>query len=487
MNVEFLIHGTLSNGQSSWKEIDANYCLRFYTPTTTNEMMICEVEKREDGGISSYYNYLRYNNLTAHSGRGGSYFGITVRVDSAICCDVVNMYHLLDTIFTKCIVGSILDKNNNAYFYTCDSFKAKDTILKDIEKKFFGMFSAIFISNDDFLLIPNSYTRKNGLLNLNLDDVTKGQSGEILLAGNRLCVSPLFPAKQFQNVQSQILAIQNEAAQKIKTSQEDCAKQIQAKTQEMEQANTAASSSKAQLKQEIDHLKDQLQAQKKELEDVRAEFKKQKLNTEINQTAKELKAPITKLAGLMADRFCEVDVLDTEIGHSCRKKNDGDTRSLFLFSYWKPISAISVVLAFAVSAWFAMFVIKSQDEQIKELKVQIEKIHKQSEDQPGRVESSTIPDITNIDDSIAPSYNSESLRINIVEKKKTDAGLKIGNTYTFQILGGQYPEDGNWFINDNLLTGNKYKVVDLVGTDLLIKYLTKENLVVKQRIVKVVK
>ena len=116
MNVEFLIHGTLSDGQSSWKEIDVDYCLRFYTPTTTNEVMICEVEKHENGGISSYYNYLRYNNLTALSGRSGSYFGITVRVDGAICCDVVNMYHLLDTLFTKCIVGSILDIKNNDYF-----------------------------------------------------------------------------------------------------------------------------------------------------------------------------------------------------------------------------------------------------------------------------------------------------------------------------------------------------------------------------------
>ena len=231
------------------------------------------------------------------------------------------------------------------------------------------MFSALFISNDDFSLIPNSYTHKNGSFNLNLDDVTKGLSGEILLAGNRLCVSPLFLAKQFQNVQSQILAIQNEAAQKIKSSQEDCAKLIQAKTQEMEQANITASSSKAQLKQEIDHLKGQLQVKEKELEDIRAEFEKQKLNAEINQTTKELKEPIMKLAGLMADRFCEVDVLDTEIGYSRRKKNDGDTQSLFLSSYWKPLSAIAVVLAFAVSAWFAMFVIKSQDKLFADLKI----------------------------------------------------------------------------------------------------------------------
>ena len=481
MNVEFLIHGTLSDGQSSWKEIDVDYCLRFYTPTTTNEVMICEVEKHENGGISSYYNYLRYNNLTALSGRSGSYFGITVRVDGAICCDVVNMYHLLDTLFTKCIVGSILDIKNNVYFYTCNSFKAKDSVLKDIEKKFFGMFSALFISNDDFSLIPNSYTHKNGSFNLNLDDVTKGLSGEILLAGNRLCVSPLFLAKQFQNVQSQILAIQNEAAQKIKSSQEDCAKLIQAKTQEMEQANITASSSKAQLKQEIDHLKGQLQVKEKELEDIRAEFEKQKLNAEINQTTKELKEPIMKLAGLMADRFCEVDVLDTEIGYSRRKKNDGDTQSLFLSSYWKPLSAIAVVLAFAVSAWFAMFVIKSQDKLFADLKI----IQKQLENLLSKTEDNSKHDIKiNIDDSARYDFN--KLTIDIVEKRNTDAGLKFNHIYTFRILGGKYPVNGTWTINGIMLPETKYKVVNEVGTDLLIKYLTTDSQVVSSRKIKVI-
>ena len=65
MNIEFLIHGTLSDGQSSWKETDQDYCARSYV-ANRQENVVLDIEVQKSGnGLSAYYNYLRYKNISA--------------------------------------------------------------------------------------------------------------------------------------------------------------------------------------------------------------------------------------------------------------------------------------------------------------------------------------------------------------------------------------------------------------------------------------
>lgn len=501
MNVEFLIHGTLSDGQSSWKDIDTDYCSRFYTPNPYNVVLEAEAIKRNDGSFSSYYTYLRYNNLAAASNRSGSYFGMTVRIDDMICCDVSNMYCLLDTIFNKCIVGTILNLSNNTYVYTCDSFKAKDAVLRDIEGKFANLFGAIFIAGNDFIAIPTSYNRKNGLLNLNINDVTKSTANDTLSSGNKLCVSPYFATKQSERVKLQMAAVQDEANKKIKSVQEECEKQLQLNMQKLEQAKISASSSKTELQKKNELLQKQVDAADEELERVKELYRTKELNTEINTVAIELKEPIIKLAGLMAERFCEVDDPAIKCTQPFNKKNGNKSKASFVSICWKTLGGAFILLAlFIIVAWSlgvigfigSNDIIKVKDTQTMQLQDSINGLYNSASTKSiGENVSATEKVFTESSGGSqqdVATYNYSNSHIDIVGKSKDDKGLKVNTKYTFRVLDetfhvlGKELQNGIWKVNDTPIENGAYKVTENVGTQLTISYSVNDTVKINRTI-----
>ena len=126
MNVEFQIHGVLSSGQKTWKQEDKDYYAQFYSDQAEDVLMTVEIVNRPHG-VSAYYNYLRNNNIL--SARVGSYFGMTMRIDGAFCRDVKSIYMILDNLFNKMIVGSLLVPKGDKYEYAIDSFAAQNDLL----------------------------------------------------------------------------------------------------------------------------------------------------------------------------------------------------------------------------------------------------------------------------------------------------------------------------------------------------------------------
>lgn len=475
MNVEFQIHGALSSGQKTWKQEDQDYYKQFYSDQTEDVLMIVEIVNRPHG-VSTYYNYLRNNNIL--SARVGSYFGMTMRIDGAFCRDVKSIYMILDNLFNKMMVGSLLAPKGNKYEYTIESFAAQNDYLLQVEKQFSNMLNA-FCSPQDFFEISSSYTSKGTKLNINASEITIPTAVETIKQRAKLYLSPTYQSKA---VQKKIADVKAEADAAVA----DANARIQA-------AEDAHSKSKQRQEQEIENLK----KEKKALEEARdaafndyRELEKKvenaELNTSINAKISEIKQPLIQLAGLMAERFQEDtngNVKEKPQPHKKDRKEDK-------LPVWRPW-AICILLGIALAGtiWYLgsdkntdqSDIIKKQTEKIEQLEDSIRKMSnpvRVSEQQSGTEEAEVVEE--------PAQYDLNKLRINIKELTAGAGGLTYGATYTCEITGGKYPQDGYWIIyeGENRIKGNVFKVSSPSGTQVKITYY-KGTDVIKERTINV--
>lgn len=452
MNVEFLIHGTLSDGQSCWKKLDRLYCAKFYTENKNNELMMCEIVKQDNGTLSSYYSYLRYNNIEAKSGRTGSYFGMTVRIDDCLCSDVSNMYRIFENLFNKLIVGKILIPTSKYYMYQCNSFEECDIILKDVENSFVSLFTATFKSDNDFAPIPKSFTpkREREVNDYNIDDVSKAEFKGILLNGNILSVSKLFPSSKLVSYQKQMVQIQRNADEQIQKAQQNSDRLILEKNNECQKTISAISSSKEALQVEINNLKNELKRKETDLNSYRNEINKQKLNYEINHTVKDLNEPLSKLIGLL-ERIPPTRSINPSHGKNNNKSDNS------IFKSWKFLIFPAIICLLTFLIIYNYSVINTQEEQITEL--------------TKKIKVSTEP----INDIPQSSTDKESTRLKItIDGKDQPASISPNKEYILKIEGGNYPKDGIWKVNGEQLVTPKFKMKPGVR-EYLIEYCKKSG------------
>jgi hypothetical protein len=388
----------------------------------------------------------------ASSGRTGSYLGMTVRVDDCVCCDTANMYHLLDLLFRKFIVGQIIKELPNGYMYQCNSFQSCNDILLDVEQKFCTNFNSIFVSTD-FAPIPNSCSNSTSIKESNIVDVTCAKSKDALLRGCKLRISPLIMSTSAELYKSQYNQIQQASKMQIQEAQQECTRQLQQKSQEYQAAIASVSSSKAQLKDEIAKLQKTLATKESELTNVRNDFKRQKLDTEINQIAKSLKDPINRLSAIMSERFPDVTTASGSSSHSYRGYKPKFTA----------VAVCVVVLLLGVISWLHFGVITNQERCIKSYQEQIEQFEDSISNMTKHTTSASVKPRTN------PAY--ANLRVDIIGASQ----MKSGETYHFQIKGGDAPTDGKWFVNSVLQESNEYTVKESVGDTLTIEYKTNDQ------------
>lgn len=111
---------------------DNHYFSTFYVQK--NEKEYLSIETRKVSGKSyCYYNYLKYNNVTAADGRAGAYLGITLRFD-AYYKDVLNIYQVFEIIYNN-LLDTVFDKNGEGIKFKISKFEASDRELNEIKKK----------------------------------------------------------------------------------------------------------------------------------------------------------------------------------------------------------------------------------------------------------------------------------------------------------------------------------------------------------------
>ena len=476
MNVEFQIHGVLSSGQKTWKQEDQDYYKQFYSDQTEEVLMIVEIVNRPHG-VSTYYNYLRNNNIL--SARVGSYFGMTMRIDGAFCRDVKSIYMILDNLFNKMMVGSILVPKGDKYEYAIESFAAQNDYLLQVEKQFSNMLNA-FCSPQDFFEISSAYTSQGTKLNVNASEITIPTAVETIKQRAKLYLSPTYQSK---TAQKKIADAKAEADAAVA----DAKARIQA-------AEDAHSKSKQRQEQELENWK----KEKKALEEARdaairdyqelgKKVRKAELNTSINAKISEIKQPLIQLAGLMAERFQEDTYGNIQEKPQAHKKERKEDKLLV----WLPW-AICILLGIALAGtiWYMggdkntdqSDIIKKQAEKIEQLEDSIRNMSNPvgASEQQSRTEEAKVI----VEEPV--QYDLRRLRINIKELAAGAGGLTAGATYTCEITGGDYPKDGYWIIyeGENRIQGNVFTVSSPSGTQVKITYY-KGTDVIKERIINV--
>lgn len=462
MNVEFQIHGVLSSGQKTWKQEDKDYYTQFYSDQSEDALMIIEIVNRPHG-VSSYYNYLRNNNIL--SAREGSYFGMTMRIDGAFCRDVKSIYIILDNLFNKMMVGSLLVSKGDKYEYVIDSFASQNDYLLQVEKQFSNMLNA-FCSPKDFFEISSAYTSQGTKLSVNASEITIPIAENTIKQRAKLYLSPTYQSKA---VQKKI----DEAIEEANAAVADANARIKA-------AEEARSKSKQKQEQEFENWKEE----KKSLEEARdtavrdyqeleERVRKAELDTSINAKIAEIKQPIEKLAALMADRF-QVDTHGNIQEKPQLHKGKCQKDKLFVWLLWAPC----VLLAAAIVGTIQYMgnpenasqsdIIKRQNNRIEQLEDSIKKMTNPI----GTAEQQVVRDKP-VNPAEGPvSYDLSKLRINIKELSSRESSLTNGTTYTCEINGGDYPKDGFWLIAEgaNIIQGNKFTVNSPSGTQVTITY-----------------
>mgnify|MGYP002858700372 CR=1 FL=1 len=460
MNVEFQIHGVLSSGQKTWKQEDQDYYKQFYSDQTEDVLMIVEIVNRPHG-VSTYYNYLRNNNIL--SARVGSYFGMTMRIDGAFCRDVKSIYMILDNLFNKMMVGSLLAPKGDKYEYAIDSFATQNDYLLQVEKQFSNMLNA-FCSHQDFFEISSAYTSQGTKLSVNASEITIPTAVETIMQRAKLYLSPTYQSKAAQkkiaDAKAEADAAVADAKARIQAAEDAHSKSKQRQEQEFEN-----------WKKEKKALEEARDAAIQDYQELEKRVRKAELNISINAKISEIKQPLIQLAGLMAERFQEDtygNIQEKPLPHKKERKED----KLLVWLPW----AICILLGIALAGtiWYMgsdknteqSDIIKKQVEKIEQLEDSIRNMSNPvgaSEQQSETEEAEVVVEET-------VQYDLSKLRINIKELAAGAGGLTSGATYTCEITGGKYPQDGNWVIyeGENRIQGNIFTVSSPSGTQVKI-------------------
>lgn len=488
MNVEFLVHGTLTGGFACWPGIDRNYCSKYYRSYCKGVFLKVEILKNGDGKLCTYYNYLCYNNVSSKI-RPGSYFGMTVRIDGVACCDLVRMFYLLDDIFSKKIVGAILKANKEGYIYTCDSFEEKEDGLNEIKGIFARMMEATFVGADDFCKLPLSLESSGQEYRCNPQDLTRSQAKQHLFDGHIISISPEQPAKVYLKRENELKAERDRISQKAKSDSLRMEQEIKAKESHYQ-------SRYDQLEAEKESLEKQLKEMTANYQKKVQELKNHQLNANIQRTAQELKEPLIKLAGLMAERFPENDCAPHRVADKKREKCDKADHSLIWKRLTLAISAFAVVLI-VILAYLA-FVPSSRFKPVDEKTENVENMETVQKNTNSELNVSNSANTDSNKESrqehldVQPDKPSQPVKYIIDINPSVKNGMKKGTTYSFKLKNsaGSVP-DGSWWIsggtNPKEVQNGSYKVVDKPGTQLSIEYKDKNNQTLASQKISVVK
>lgn len=195
MDVEFFIHGVPDGNDFFGLAEDRMYFDSFYSGEAENRLLI---QTRISGGILyCYYNYLIGKNVISYSGRQGSYFGITLRLDQ-YCIDFSKIYRLLDTGYSLYCVNSLLTQTGGNTKYLVSNFKSAKNQTDRIKAKVIGLLQDGF-SGNDFTALDNTFNKNNATNTLsrrNLLDCTADNVMSAVKQSGKIAISLSYPSQR---------------------------------------------------------------------------------------------------------------------------------------------------------------------------------------------------------------------------------------------------------------------------------------------------
>lgn len=320
MTVDLILHG-VPNGHDLWGvSNDSHYFSTFYIQKNEKEHMSIETRKVDDKSYC-YYNYLKYNGVTANDNRAGSYLGITLRID-AYYKDVVNMYHICEVVY-KSLFDILLVQNGAGIKFNVARFNDVDSKLKDLHKKVISLIQ-LTARSSDFVTIDGKFFQNNGqspkafLLDCTPDNVYQAllKYGKIEISKHYQSANEKAKMKSVEDQysatvaqkDSDIQALHNENSglkaeqntlqsnlQSQKNENQQLRQEIQNKDSIIKQNEKVLMDADALRKQNND-LKNQLQARSVEIEKLKKQLSQQKDTQTVSDLIQQIKEPLTTLA-----------------------------------------------------------------------------------------------------------------------------------------------------------------------------------------------
>lgn len=193
-----LIMSGVPNGESYLgpKE-DKSYFGNLYAPSEIGKKFDIRLRHNENGNFA-YYHYLVYNSLNDCDGRDGAYIGITLRLDN-YCFDFRSIYCVLDMIFRKRILGTILKEVNGGRLqFIIRSFDEVSEEINRLESIVKDLLSPVLQKTDITSIsgIPNGKNRHN----LNIEEATLADVKNIIGQNGYCSISPEYLSRKVENL-----------------------------------------------------------------------------------------------------------------------------------------------------------------------------------------------------------------------------------------------------------------------------------------------
>lgn len=322
MNAELYIHGP-RHAIYGKRDEDA-YFQGFDNSKIKDEIRFTVEVRRNENKLYTYYNYLRYSNVTDIAGRTGAYIGLTLRLD-AYYANLNVVYTILNNIFSKSVVGTLVKQTNTGYQYNVDNFEhSKTEILEKIEKPF-GTILANILSPQEVYLLDANFINPNILsqgkyIVKGIDDTKdlRKRLAEIKSIG-KIVFSSIQPIEQLQIVIDQCEQEKQKFAESKQGEITNLEKTISITRSELANSQSQVSQLNGEvesLTNELSNLKHEIQSfeeDKKNLDKLKDEKKElDKQNKQLHSNLEEIQKKVKSQEQNARSLYNKLDSLQSD-------------------------------------------------------------------------------------------------------------------------------------------------------------------------------
>lgn len=436
MDIEIFVHG-VPNGQSFWgKEEDRNYFGNFYGQSNSDVVKYLIQTRSSNGKTYCYYNYLVYQNVIGSDGREGSYFGLSIRFD-AYCKDFIDIYKILDTVFTAHVQNKILKYQNGNYKYTIADFVSASDIMGKIKEAIWQLLQTT-LTNESVCSLRGFTIGGGKLPTGNLYEATTNDVEATVKQYGMIALSPYYPTVREKGMAQQY----DSKLQSVKQQYEE---RYSAEINAKEQTNRSLSESLASLQKECAKLqeaiahKDKIIAQKDSaITNLENHIKQIEKTQKAVKNIDLIKAPIIELADILGGQRVR--------GENIKQKTEHHYSAKGLISL---VKLIMLFVVFIVVVLQLFKVSPKESNQLTHLDGCVTQLNEEIEELRNQVASGE-QDETTTD----PSGNEETVKINVEgynEGKKQY--LQKDKEYVVTVLNSKNPKDGYWNISGGYING----------------------------------
>ena len=207
MTVDLILHG-VPNGQDIWGvSDDTHYISTFYVQKDEREYLSIEARKVA-GKPYCYYNFLKYNGVTASDERAGAYIGITLRFD-AYYKDILNVYQLCEIVYNN-LLDTIFIKNGENVKFKIAKFVEAENELVEIKKKLFNLINLSATAKDFMPINDSFFSNDSKTVKAFLLDCTPDNVMQAIVKYGKVEISKYHPsvneAKKLRGVEERYIA-----------------------------------------------------------------------------------------------------------------------------------------------------------------------------------------------------------------------------------------------------------------------------------------